>query len=78
MKTLAISDFKVRCIRVLKTVAKTKEPVIITLRGKPLVKIEPIEHPQGEKVLGGLQGSIRILGDIIHSDFADDWQTNGL
>ena len=77
MRTIKISDFKARCIRVLKTVADTKESVLITLRGRPLARVEPIEDPQGEKVLGALQGCIHIRGDIIHSDFADDWEANG-
>jgi prevent-host-death family protein len=76
MKTIKISEFKAKCIRVLKTVARTREPVVVTLRGKPVARVEPIEVQQGARVLGGLQGSVEILGDIVQSDFADDWEAS--
>ncbi|HAK93814.1 MAG TPA: type II toxin-antitoxin system prevent-host-death family antitoxin [Planctomycetes bacterium] len=75
MKTLKISEFKASCIRVLKTVARTAEPVLVTRRGKPLARVLPVreERPRA-RVLGGLKGAIEIRGDIIGSDFEDDWE----
>ena len=73
MKTLKISEFKAKCIGILKTVARTRESVLVTHRGKPLAVVEPVPEPQGGRVLGGLRGSIEIVGDIIHSDFDEDW-----
>ena len=77
MKVFKISDFKARCIRILKSVARNREPVLITHRGKPLARVEPIQVQEGERVLGGLRGMMQIKGDIIHSDFADDWEPDG-
>jgi len=76
MKTLKISEFKATCIRVLKSVARTREPILITLRGKPLVKIEPMAPQEHARVLGGLRGNIEIVGDIIRSDSSEDWESN--
>jgi len=74
MKTVKISLFKVRCIGILKNVARKGEPVVVTLRGKPLARIEPIAERKEPRVLGGLKGSLEIHGDIVRSDFADDWE----
>jgi len=41
MKTMAITDFKMHALRVLGEVAETREPVIVTKRGKPLAEIIP-------------------------------------
>lgn len=41
MKTMAITDFKMHALQVLGEVAKTKEPVVVTKRGKPLAEIIP-------------------------------------
>ncbi len=41
MKTLAISDFKAHALRVIGQVAKTRESVVITKRGKPLAEVVP-------------------------------------
>jgi prevent-host-death family protein len=74
MKTLKITEFKATCIRVLKTVAETGEAVVVTLRGKPLARVEPVVEPGRGRVLGGLQGLMEIRGDIVTSDFPDDWE----
>jgi prevent-host-death family protein len=42
MKTMAITDFKMHALRVLGEVAETREPVIVTKRGKPLAEIIPV------------------------------------
>lgn len=41
MQTLAITDFKAHALQVLGQVAKTREPVVITKRGKPLAEVVP-------------------------------------
>ena len=47
--------------------------MIVTLRGKPLVTIQPFEElPQG-KQLGGLKGKMTIHVDLVHSESTDDW-----
>ncbi|MBN2301576.1 MAG: type II toxin-antitoxin system Phd/YefM family antitoxin [Lentisphaerae bacterium] len=35
-KTLAITEFKAHALQILADVAKTKEPVVVTKRGKAL------------------------------------------
>ena len=74
MKTLGISDFKAKCIDVLKTVQKTGEPLIVTLRKRPIATINPYcEDVPPQRILGGLKGRIVIHGDIVHGDFDDEW-----
>ncbi len=41
MKTLTIRDFKAHVLQVLGQVAKNKEPVVVTKRGKPLAEVVP-------------------------------------
>ncbi len=41
MKTLAITDFKAHALQILGQVAKTKESVVVTKRGKPLAEVVP-------------------------------------
>ncbi len=77
MKVFTISDFKAKCIRILKSVGRSRDPVVVTLRGKPIAQVMPIGIGQGKRTLGGLKGAIEIRGDIVHSDFADDWEDQG-
>lgn len=63
MKKMPAGEFKARCLSVMESVRKTKEPVLITKRGRPVAKLVPAdEAPQ--KFLGRLEGIVRIVGDI--------------
>ena len=73
MKTMIISEFKAKCIATLKEVQRNSQPVIVTLRGRPIAEIEPIASGPRTRRLGAQRGSVRILGDIVGSDFAGDW-----
>jgi antitoxin (DNA-binding transcriptional repressor) of toxin-antitoxin stability system len=75
MKTLGISEFKAKCIDELKKVQETGEPLLVTLRKRPIATIHPYrEEAPPRRTLGKLKGRIVIHGDIVHSDFADDWE----
>ena len=45
---------------------------MVTLRGEPIARVEPIA-PRDKRVLGGLKGWIEIKGDIIRSDLDKDF-----
>ncbi len=72
MTTLTISYFKNHALRLLDTVASKGEELVITRRGKPLARVEPM---RGSKTieLGKLKGSMEIRGDIVTPLGADDW-----
>jgi len=64
MKTMAASEFKARCLQVMEQVSTTRNPVLITKRGKPVAKLVPVDQAP-EWVPGRLAGKIEILGDIV-------------
>ena len=74
MKTMLVSEFKAKCIAVLKEVQRTREPLVITLRGKPLVTVLPAEPRGPGKRLGGLRGRMTIRRDLVKVDTTADWE----
>jgi prevent-host-death family protein len=44
MKTIGIFEVKTRLSEICEAVAETHEPVTVTRRGKPLVRIDPIDQ----------------------------------
>jgi len=74
MKTLGITEFKTHCIRVLRDAHRLREPLIVTRRGEPLVRIEPIPGPSGSRRLGALRDQMVIHDDLIRTDFAEEWE----
>jgi prevent-host-death family protein len=75
MERILISEFKVRCIELIKRVQVTRQPLIVTLRGKPLAKVVPFDEPGETGVkLGSRIGNAIFKGDIVQFDFSDEWE----
>jgi prevent-host-death family protein len=66
MEEIAISKFKATCLAVLERVRKTGKPILVTRFGEPVAEVGPPPVPEKpERKLGGLRGSMRIIGDIV-------------
>ncbi|MGA2355765.1 MAG: type II toxin-antitoxin system Phd/YefM family antitoxin [Terriglobales bacterium] len=63
MKKIAAGEFKARCLALMEDVRSTREPLVITKRGKPVAKLVPIEDKKDDWI-GRLNGKMRIVGDI--------------
>ena len=63
MKHMPAGDFKARCLAVMKRVQATGEPVIVTKRGAPVVKVVPVEAEKDD-IFGFMAGKVKIVGDI--------------
>lgn len=73
MKTLAITDFKAHALQILGQVAKTKEPVVITKRGKPLAEVVPFST--SKPVPGKLSEALVFEKDIVSPLGEEMWDT---
>lgn len=73
MKTMLVSEFKAKCLAALKEVQRTREPMLITLRGKPLATVQPADPAGRGKRLGGLKGRMAIRRDLVRLDTTGDW-----
>jgi antitoxin (DNA-binding transcriptional repressor) of toxin-antitoxin stability system len=65
MNTINASDFKARCLAILKDVEQRGTVVTILRHGKPVAELRPStkltsDYPQEE-----LKGSVEIVGDIL-------------
>jgi len=66
MEQVAISEFKAKCLAIVKEVQRTGVPVQITRHGKPVAELgPPTPPPQGKSWLGNMRGTAKILGDIV-------------
>ena len=74
VKTVLISEFKAKCIQMLKEVQKNGKPLVVTRRGQPIARVEPVAKQGKAPRLGQLKGWIKIKGDIVNTGFEDDWE----
>jgi prevent-host-death family protein len=65
MQEIAISEFKAKCFALLEEVNKTKQPIRITRRGKPMAEVVPASPSRKRRRLGSMAGTVKILGDIV-------------
>jgi prevent-host-death family protein len=61
-------EFKARCLQLMDRVARTREAIVITKRGRPVAKLVPPDEPRPRAPLFGyMAGSAEIRGDIVRT-----------
>jgi prevent-host-death family protein len=74
MKEIAISEFKAKCLAILDEVQKTKQPIRVTRRGRPIAEVGPPAPTDNRDWIGSMK-EMKILGDIISpANDEDDWE----
>jgi len=77
MRSMAVGEFKAKCLAVIEEVKSTGQPVLLTKRGKPVARVTSLEDSHGDQksVLGRLKRLGSIRGDIVSSEHSDqDWE----
>jgi len=59
MKQMPAGAFKAQCLTVMKQVQATGEPVVVTKRGVPVVKVVPAEAENND-IFGDIESSIPV------------------
>ena len=77
MKTVVISEFKAKCIAFLREAQQTGESILVTRRGQPIARVEPVREVRSERPLGVFRGRMTVRGDIVQADASGDWEALG-
>lgn len=65
---LSATEFKATCLKVMEDVRRSRKPVIVSKRGKPIVKIVPVDEQRRSPLFGYMKGTMNIVGDIVSPD----------
>ena len=74
---IAISEFKAKCIQLMKSSAESGEELVVTLRGKPLARVVGVPSAK-QRVLGGQREAFgQDVPDsiLVRSDCGTDWDS---
>jgi antitoxin (DNA-binding transcriptional repressor) of toxin-antitoxin stability system len=65
-KQIPAGEFKAKCLKLMDEIQSSKNPLVVTKYGKPIVTIYPADE---KKVfpIGYMRGKISIKGDIVGS-----------
>jgi prevent-host-death family protein len=74
MKKVSARTFKSQCLTFIEEVRTTRQPILITQGGRPLVKLVALEATP-KQFLGRLEGVVKIVGDLESPlEPASSWQ----
>ena len=67
MESVAVSEFKTHCLRLVEKVARERRELIVTKRGKPIARLVPIGEARPDLALTRLRGTL--IGGTRVEDF---------
>jgi prevent-host-death family protein len=74
-RTVAISELKARCLRLVDDVARRRHEIVVTRRGKPVARLVPFGGPNEEDpVLAQLRGTLVGGNDISDFETGLEWE----
>jgi PHD/YefM family antitoxin component YafN of YafNO toxin-antitoxin module len=65
MEEIQLSNFQNNVYSIIDSVINSHQSVLISDRGKLLVKIVPLSYPERDSWLGCMRGTGKITGDIV-------------
>lgn len=68
-KTVAISELKSHCLRLVDEVARHRRELIVTKRGKPIARVVPLDEVSADEAIE------RLRGTVIGADRVEDFDT---
>lgn len=76
MTTISKSRFKARALELFREVEKTGVPIVITDRGRPVLRLEAIAA-KGELALEQFRGCVLAYEEPLEPVGAEDWEALG-
>jgi prevent-host-death family protein len=64
-KAVPAGEFKAHCLALLDKVARTRQPLIVTKRGKPVAKVVPTETHKSRSLLGSVKFRANVVEPIL-------------
>ncbi len=62
---ISAAKFKAKCLMLMDEVAKTRKPITITKRGKPVAKLVSAEPAPRKPLFGCMAGTVTYEGDLL-------------
>lgn len=73
--TIPASEFKAHCLQLIDEIATKGGEITVTKRGKPMVKMVPLDDAVIPSPIGFMKGTVTIVGDIM-APLDVEWEAN--
>ena len=71
--SLAISEFKAKCLRLLDEVERHGNHLVITKHGRPIARVTPVSDSV-RTLRGSWEGIVKGTRDIVYLDLSSEWE----
>lgn len=71
-----VSEFKKHCLRLFEVLRRQGKESVITKRGVPIARVVPVRSEEEGPLQRILEGKIEIAGEIVETDWSEDWEAN--
>jgi prevent-host-death family protein len=75
-RTVAVTEFKAKCLSLLEDVGERGETITITKRGRPLATVGPARSTAWKSPEGAWAGKVTIGGDLLKTDIGRLWEVS--
>lgn len=62
---ISAGEFKAKCLKLIDDVALTREPLVITKRGRPIARMMPLEDQEPASLFGYMAGTATLNDDSV-------------
>ena len=63
--TIAVGEFKAKCLKIMDAVQTTRSPVTITKRGKPVAVLTPYTEETPAPLFGRMKGRMKMTDELV-------------
>jgi prevent-host-death family protein len=63
--TVAVGEFKAKCLKIMDEVQTTRSPVTITKRGKPVAVLTPYPEETPTPLFGRMKGCVKMTDALV-------------
>ncbi len=71
-QVISVTEFKAKCLALLDQIGQEGGMLTITKRGRPLATVGPAKKKRFKSSAGILAGKVKIVGDIINTNWEWD------
>ena len=73
MRKIPAAKFKAQCLALMDDVCATRDPLLITKRGRPVAKLVAPDRSCRD-FIGRLEGIVKIVGDLESPEPPESWE----
>lgn len=75
MKSVSVSEFKARCLELLRGIEENGETVLVTKHGRPVAEVRAPQKKRSRSAFGCMKDRTQVVGDVVEPAVpTEEWE----